>query len=96
VTHAFFLNFKYSRGDPHCKDFIILKNNKKNNTTVQRGSGDKRSQGATTKRLYRLYKQKQANKVKLARSVRRKSWGLVTLGMRAAEKKLSSSYLWVP
>ena len=45
-----FFNFKYSRGDPHCKDFIILKNNKKNNTTVQRGSGDKRSQGATTKR----------------------------------------------
>jgi len=43
--HFFFLNFKYSRGDPHCKDFIILKKQQK-----EYHHCTKRSQEATTKR----------------------------------------------
>jgi hypothetical protein len=45
LSNCIFLNFKYSKGDPNCKDFIKLKNNKKNNTTVQRGSGGQEEPG---------------------------------------------------
>jgi hypothetical protein len=34
VIDIFFLNFKYSRGDPHCKDFIIRKDTTKRTTPL--------------------------------------------------------------
>jgi len=59
LNKVLFLNFKYSRGDPHCKDFI-KKSNKKNNTTVQIGSGGQEgARGLQLRELHSLYKQKQ-------------------------------------
>ena len=60
IEACFFLNFNYSRGDPHCKDFIKNNNNKKNNTTVQIGSGGQEgARGLQLREQHRLYKQKQ-------------------------------------
>jgi len=62
----FFFNFNYSRGDPHCKDFIILKKQQKeHHHCTKREWGTRGARGLQLRELHRLYNQKQANKVKL-------------------------------
>jgi len=48
LNKVLFLNFKYSRGDPHCKDFIKKKQQKEQHHCTNREWGTRGSQGATT------------------------------------------------
>jgi len=55
----FFLNFKYSRGDPRCKDFIKKTKQKEQHHCTKRERGTRGATDLQLRELHRLYKQKQ-------------------------------------